>query len=153
MIKKKKKTCFAVSCFVSVFTVLCFQQLKLKYYQLMIELDEHEGSYLAICKHYKAVYETPEIRENPDKLKEVWILIALLKRVTFVCLWHWFLCLLHVPTTLPVLKYWKYSRLSLSRSRRDPHKHLEIPVLRHIRCAELRKIPNEQPNFTNEHVI
>ena len=53
------------------YTVLCFQQLKLKYYQLMIELDEHEGSYLAICKHYKAVYETPEIRENPDKLKEV----------------------------------------------------------------------------------
>ena len=37
----------------------------------MIELDEHEGSYLAICKHYKAVYETAEIRENPEKLKEV----------------------------------------------------------------------------------
>ena len=46
-----------------------------------------------------------------------------------------------------------YSRLSLSRSRRDPLKHFEISVLRHIRCAELRKIPNEQPNFTNEHVI
>ena len=48
-----------------------FQELKLKYYQLMIELDEHEGSYLAICKHYKAVYETPEVRENADKMKEV----------------------------------------------------------------------------------
>ena len=47
----------------------------------------------------------------------------------------------------------KYSRLSLSRSRRDPLKHFEISVLRHIRCAELGKIPNEQPNFTNEHVI
>ena len=46
-----------------------------------------------------------------------------------------------------------YSRLSLSRSRRDPLKHCEISVLRHIRCAELRKIPIEQPNFTNEHVI
>ena len=44
-----------------------------------------------------------------------------------------------------------YSRLSLSR--RDPLKHFEISVLRHIRCAELRKIPNKQPNFTNEHVI
>ena len=42
----------------------------------------------------------------------------------------------------------KYSRLSLSRSRRDPLKHFEISVLRHIRCAELRKIPNEHPNFT-----
>ena len=47
----------------------------------------------------------------------------------------------------------EYSRLSLSRSRRDPLKHFEISVLRHIRCAELRKIPNEQPNFTHEHVI
>ena len=51
---------------------------------------------------------------------------------------------------IPILRY---SRLSLSRSRRDPLKHFEISVLRHIRCAELRKTPNEQPNFTNEHVI
>ena len=46
----------------------------------------------------------------------------------------------------------KYSRLSLSRSRRDPLKHFEISVLRHIRCAVLRKT-KEQPNYTNEHVI
>ena len=46
-----------------------------------------------------------------------------------------------------------YSRLSLSRSRRDPLKHFEISVLRHIRFAELRKIPTEQPSFTNEHLI
>ena len=42
---------------------------------------------------------------------------------------------------------------SLSRSRRDPLKHFEISVLHHNRCAELRQIPIEQPNFTNEHVI
>ena len=47
----------------------------------------------------------------------------------------------------------KYSRLSLSRSRRDPLNHFEIFILRHIRFSELRKIPIEQPNFTNEHVI
>ena len=35
----------------------------------------------------------------------------------------------------------------------DPLKHFEISVLRNIRCAELRKIPIEQPKFTNEHVI
>ena len=51
------------------------------------------------------------------------------------------------------IAYNKYSRLSLSRSRRDPLKHFEISILRHIKCAELRKIPNEQPNFTDEHVI
>ena len=49
--------------------------------------------------------------------------------------------------------WYNYSRFSLSRSRRDPLKHFEISVLRHNRCAEFRKIPNEQPNFTNEHVI
>ena len=46
-----------------------------------------------------------------------------------------------------------YSRLSLSRSQRDRLKHFEISVLRHIRFAELREIPIEQQNFTNEHVI
>ena len=40
-------------------------------------------------------------------------------------------------------KYFIYSRLSLSRSRRDPLKHFELSVLRHIRFAELRKIPIE----------
>ncbi|XP_022313454.1 26S proteasome non-ATPase regulatory subunit 12-like [Crassostrea virginica] len=45
-------------------------ELKLKYYQLMIELDEHEGSYLSICKHYRAVYETPEIKDDKDKMRE-----------------------------------------------------------------------------------
>ncbi|XP_025086548.1 26S proteasome non-ATPase regulatory subunit 12-like [Pomacea canaliculata] len=44
--------------------------LKLKFYQLMIELDEHEGSYLEISKHYRAIYETPQIKENKDKMKE-----------------------------------------------------------------------------------
>ena len=48
---------------------------------------------------------------------------------------------------------YKCSQLSLSRSRRDPLKHFEIPVFRHIRLGELRTLPIEQPNFTNEHVI
>ena len=46
-----------------------------------------------------------------------------------------------------------YDRLLLSRSRRDPLTHFEISILQHIRFAELRKIPIEQPNFTNEYVI
>ena len=46
-----------------------------------------------------------------------------------------------------------YSQLSLSQSQRDPLKHFKLSVLRHIRFAELRKIPIEQPNFTNEQVI
>ena len=37
----------------------------------MIELDEHEGSYLEICKHYRAIYQTPQVKEEKDKMKEV----------------------------------------------------------------------------------
>lgn len=32
--------------------------------RLMMELDQHEGSYLATCKHYRAVLNTPSIQEN-----------------------------------------------------------------------------------------
>ncbi|XP_077979874.1 26S proteasome non-ATPase regulatory subunit 12-like [Glandiceps talaboti] len=46
------------------------QELKLKNYKLMIELDQHEGSYLQICKHYRAVYDTPIIKENKEKWQE-----------------------------------------------------------------------------------
>lgn len=47
------------------------QDLKLKYYRLMIELDQHEGSYLATCKHYRAVLNTPSVQEDADKRQEV----------------------------------------------------------------------------------
>lgn len=43
------------------------QDLKLKYYKLMMELDEHEGSYLAICKHHRAVLNTPSVQEDPEQ--------------------------------------------------------------------------------------
>ena len=58
-----------------------------------------------------------------------------------------------IPVIITCILKTVNSRLSLSRSRRDPLKHFEISVLRHIRFAELRKIPIEQPNFTNEYVI
>nr|CAD7395109.1 unnamed protein product [Timema cristinae] len=34
---------------------------------LMIELDQHEGSYLSICKHYRAVLATPTIQGDADQ--------------------------------------------------------------------------------------
>lgn len=30
----------------------------------MIDVDQHEGSYLSICKHYRAMYNTTVIQEN-----------------------------------------------------------------------------------------
>nr|SVE73510.1 EOG090X04UV [Daphnia atkinsoni] len=38
--------------------------LKLKFYKLMIDVDQHEASYLSICKHYRAMYNTTVIQEN-----------------------------------------------------------------------------------------
>lgn len=52
-----------------------FQKLKLKYYNLMIQLDQHEGSYLSICKHYRAIYDTPCIQAESEKWQQVRIYI------------------------------------------------------------------------------
>ena len=40
------------------------QDLKFKYYKLMIELDQHESSYLAICRHYLAIFKSPSIQSD-----------------------------------------------------------------------------------------
>ena len=45
----------------------------------------------------------------------------------------------YVMQTTEIQANGNYSRLSLSRTPRDSLKHIEIPVLRHIRFPELRK--------------
>lgn len=47
------------------------QELKLKYYKLMIESDQHDGSYLATCKHYRAILNTPCIQNDVKQRHEV----------------------------------------------------------------------------------
>ena len=56
-------------------------------------------------------------------------------------------------TLVKLLIFSIYSRLSLSRNRRDPQKYFEISVLRHIRHVVLRKKQFEQPKFTNDYII
>lgn len=46
------------------------QDLKLKFYQLMIEMAQHEDKYLAICKYYRAVFDTPSVMEDETKRQE-----------------------------------------------------------------------------------
>lgn len=46
------------------------QRLKLKYYQLMIEIDQHDSRYLDICRHYQAVFQTQAIKDDPIKRQE-----------------------------------------------------------------------------------
>lgn len=46
------------------------QDLKLKFYQLMIEIDQHSSKYLDICRHYQAVFETQSIKDDPIKRQQ-----------------------------------------------------------------------------------
>ena len=39
--------------------------------RLMIELDQHEDSYLATCKHYRAVLNTSSVQEDADQRHQV----------------------------------------------------------------------------------
>ncbi|MCL4136391.1 UNVERIFIED_CONTAM: hypothetical protein GTU68_041162, partial [Idotea baltica] len=45
-------------------------ELKLKFYKLMIDLDSHENSYLNICRHYRAKYDTKLIKEDEEEKKK-----------------------------------------------------------------------------------
>ena len=40
-----------------------YSELKLKFYSYMIELGQHEGDYLDICKNFRQVFDTPCIQE------------------------------------------------------------------------------------------
>ncbi|VDN30139.1 unnamed protein product [Gongylonema pulchrum] len=46
------------------------QELKLKYYELMIKIGLHESAYLNVCRHYRAVFDTPCIQADPEKTKQ-----------------------------------------------------------------------------------
>lgn len=43
------------------------QKLKIRFYEMMIDLDLADSNYLGTCKHFKALYETPLIKN--DKMK------------------------------------------------------------------------------------
>ncbi|CCJ29821.1 unnamed protein product, partial [Pneumocystis jirovecii] len=47
------------------------EDLKLKYYELLIRIGLYEDNYLDVCKYYKAVYNTPSIIEDEFKWKDV----------------------------------------------------------------------------------
>ena len=58
-------------------------ELKLKFYRYMIELGQHEGDYLEICRNFRQVYDTPCIQEDAeqkvDNLKNIVLYIVLAK--------------------------------------------------------------------------
>jgi len=47
------------------------QDLKLRYYELTIRYAMHKELYLDVCKYYMQVYDTPSVKEDESKWKEV----------------------------------------------------------------------------------
>ncbi|KAK9451060.1 uncharacterized protein V1518DRAFT_412433 [Limtongia smithiae] len=47
------------------------QDLRLRFYELMIRISAHEDNYLDVCKHYRAVYETPSVKTDESKWRDV----------------------------------------------------------------------------------
>uniref|UniRef100_A0A0N5AIQ5 PCI domain-containing protein n=1 Tax=Syphacia muris TaxID=451379 RepID=A0A0N5AIQ5_9BILA len=47
------------------------QELKLKYYDLMIQIGLSENAYLDVCGYYRAIYDTPRIQVDSEKTKKI----------------------------------------------------------------------------------
>lgn len=47
------------------------EDLKLRFYRLMIEHDLHEEEYLAVFKHYQQIYQTKGIKDDAEEWPEV----------------------------------------------------------------------------------
>lgn len=52
------------------------QELKLKYYDLMIKLGLNDNAYLDVCRYYRQVYDTPRIQADTEKTKQVRFVLA-----------------------------------------------------------------------------
>jgi 26S proteasome regulatory subunit N5 len=63
------------------FEIVAFEDLKLRYLELMVQLAVHDGIYLECCRHYMAIFETKMVQENKEKY-----LFALKMAVIFVVL-------------------------------------------------------------------
>ncbi|KAI9331888.1 PCI domain-containing protein [Obelidium mucronatum] len=44
--------------------------LKIRFYELLIQFSTHESQYLNTCKHYRHIYDTPSVKENPKELAQ-----------------------------------------------------------------------------------
>ncbi|KIH54962.1 PCI domain protein [Ancylostoma duodenale] len=47
------------------------QDLKLRFYNLMITIGLQDSKYLEVCRHYRAIFDTPKIAKDHDKSKMV----------------------------------------------------------------------------------
>ncbi|KNC83285.1 hypothetical protein SARC_04464 [Sphaeroforma arctica JP610] len=48
-----------------------FSPEKLRFFNLMIEMSQHDDSYLDICKYYQSIYNTQTVKDDPAQWKHV----------------------------------------------------------------------------------
>jgi hypothetical protein len=56
--------------------MLLRQDLKLKYYDMMVKHALHHSAYLDVAKYYYKVWETPSIKEDEDGAGKLVSLVA-----------------------------------------------------------------------------
>lgn len=55
--------------------------LKIRFYELMVQHGLHDDQYLNVCKYYRSIFDTPTVLENEQQWKQ-----ALQNVVLFACL-------------------------------------------------------------------
>ncbi|KAJ3145529.1 26S proteasome non-ATPase regulatory subunit 12 [Geranomyces variabilis] len=53
------------------FKDVAYDDLKYRYYQLMVQYSVHEGQYLDVCRHYRQIYDTATVKEDTAKQAEI----------------------------------------------------------------------------------
>jgi len=48
-----------------------FADLKIRYYNIVIDVAMHEKKYLDVCKYYRQIFDTPSIQEDDAKCAEI----------------------------------------------------------------------------------
>ena len=92
------------------------QELKLKYYKLMIELCRHDQKYLAICQHYRAIFDTPQVQKEEGLWKEVGgVLVGGGSPRTHKSMFVWNLSIVNIIGTIEISLYGGFLEIILWR--------------------------------------
>jgi 26S proteasome regulatory subunit N5 len=47
------------------------QQLKIRFYTFKIAIGLNDKDYLDVCRHYRSLFDTPDVQADEAKVKEV----------------------------------------------------------------------------------
>jgi len=118
------------------------EELKLRYYYQMIELNLHHKDYLAVSKNYFEIYTTPVTKDSEEKWKE-----ALQKVVIYLILSEYnneqsdMLARIKIDTNLSKLPYYQNVLLCF-----DTAELLNWSILKEVYSRHLKSAAGETPS-------